>query len=647
MNNFLINRFRSLSLAEIPYRVRQIIMRKIEEKSIPSQGTACNIHYRLREILNPDLQNLPISFENISVFGKKFNYRDKIHWHRDLFSGKSFETVYAKKINIRKDSSLSAKVVWEPNRLQFLSQIAINFKKSNEGAELQKFISIIQSWKKDNPYLLGINWYSNIEVNLRLITWFVCWEILDADSLMVNNRSFNEFVNKEWLPLIHQHCTYSYRNPSKYSSANNHLVAEYAGLFIASLKWNFDQSPNWITYAQKGLENEIKKQHSKNGVNREEAAEYIQFITDFFLLAYIAGENSGYSFSKEYKTRLHQIFNYIFAILDINGHFPKYGDEDDGKCFIIDFDENFNNFKSLLTSGAILFNDPVLKSKSNGFDLKNAVLFGLKGKQIFETIRDIPIEERSKFYIEEGHFISKKHEEGREIYIHFDAAPLGFLSIAAHGHADALSFMIHVDGQPVFVDPGTYTYHTESEWRNYFIGTLAHNTVCINRENQATIAGSTLWLNHYKCNIINVVESKGKDVVKASHNGYKKMGITHTRQITFDKVSDQIIIIDWITSKNKKGFLIEIPFHLHPLIKINGNDDNSFTLLNPNGRNIHLRTDPKLETTIIKGQTEPKIMGWYSGSFLKKEPSNLILNSMRVTGDIELKTTITIKKYEH
>ncbi len=44
-----------------------------------------------------------------------------------------------------------------------------------------------------------------------------------------------------------------------------------------------------------------------------------------------------------------------------------------------------------------------------------------------------------------------------------DAAPLGFLSIAAHGHADALSFILHVDGSPILVDPGTFMYHTHKE----------------------------------------------------------------------------------------------------------------------------------------------------------------------------------------
>ena len=60
------------------------------------------------------------------------------------------------------------------------------------------------------------------------------------------------------------------------------LISEYAGLFIASSKWQFKESEKWNRYSQKGLENEIIKQHSKNGINKEEAAEYIQFITDFF-----------------------------------------------------------------------------------------------------------------------------------------------------------------------------------------------------------------------------------------------------------------------------------------------------------------------------------------------------------------------------
>lgn len=646
MNNFYINRLKTFSIAEFPYRVKQMLVNQLEKSGYYKNIVRPVVFSSLPGVLSPIPDKEEIHSNAVNIFGKWFNYKNiqQEDWHRDIFSGKSFPKSFSKKINIRKDHKLSAKCVWEINRLQFLVQIAKKYVQTNDEVELKLFISINRSWKESNPYLVGINWYSNIEVNLRLITWFLCWEILDADKLIKQHKEFKTFVSDDWMPLIYQHCIYSFKNPSKYSSANNHLISEYAGLFIASAKWTFKESEQWIRYSQKGLEAEIIKQHSKNGVNKEEAAEYIQFITDFFLLSYVVGENVNRTFSEQFKEQLKKIFNYIHDILDCKGNFPKYGDEDDGKCFITDFDEEVNNFKSLLTSAAIIFNDSLFKSKSNGFDKKNQLLFGEAGKKIFETIPDKKFAEGSKFYKEEGHFISRKKENGYEIYMHFDAAPLGFLSIAGHGHADALSFLLHVDGQPVFVDSGTYTYHTEPEWRSYFIGTLAHNTIRIKKLNQATIAGSTMWLQHYKCTTLNTETSDERDIIKAKHNGYERYGITHTREVIFDKKSLKINIIDNLESNNKTAYIIELPFHLHPDLEVKAKNEHSYDIIRKNGRNVQLQVDEKLKTSLVCGQIEPEILGWYSKSFLHKEPSTTVICSMQIAGNIKLETIISINQ---
>jgi hypothetical protein len=441
---------------------------------------------------------------------------------------------------------------------------------------------------------------------------------------LARNPEFSEFVQNEWLPLIKKHCIYSFNNPSKYSSANNHLISEYAGLFIASSKWRFKESEKWIKYAQNGLEKEIVKQHSENGLNKEEAAEYIQFITDFFLLSFIIGEITNRPFSKEYKQQLYKILCYIYSFLDCNGNFPKYGDEDDGKCYILDFNEKLNNFKSLLTSGAIIFNDPLFKSKSNGFDIKNHFLFGNKGKLIFESLPDTEDNEHSKFFRDEGHFILRKKENGTEIYMHFDAAPLGFLSIAAHGHADALSFILHIDGQPVFIDSGTYTYHTEPEWRSYFIGTLAHNTIRINGKDQAVNGGPTLWIRHYLTSVINLESSEDIDRVTATHDGYKKEAVQHIREIVFDKPKNEFQITDSVIVEDKNTVSVEIPFHIHPDMVITQSAGNCYQISKAELRNIEFTIDEKLNPVIIKGQQKPQILGWYSDSFLRKEATNVI-----------------------
>jgi hypothetical protein len=278
----------------------------------------------------------------------------------------------------------------------------------------------------------------------------------------------------------------------------------------------------------------------------------------------------------------------------------------------------------LLTSGAIIFNDQLLKSKSNGFDTKNHFLFGNSGKSVFETIPDTVSNENSKFFRDEGHFIFRKKDNEKEIYMHFDAAPLGFLSIAAHGHADALSFILHVDGQPVFIDSGTYTYHTEPEWRSYFIGTLAHNTIRINEKDQAVNGGPTLWIKHYKTSVIDLETDEDIDRITATHDGYKKENAQHIREIVFDKLKSEFLISDTIIVVGKKSVLVEIPFHIHPDFTVTRSSGNHYQLSKDPVRNIVFFVDAKLNPVIVKGQQEPQILGWYSKSFLKKEATNVI-----------------------
>jgi len=646
MTTWYLNRLKSMSVKEILFRAKEMLNSKYEElfcvgKMLPT--TKVSIY---KNSFSYNQKSYELTFDILHVFGKVINYSEQeIDWHKDIFSGNRFPLGFSKSLNIRNNPDLSAKNVWEINRLQFLIFIALNYSHTKEEKYLNQFKRILSSWIENNPYLRGINWYSNIEVNIRLIVWYYCWHLLDAEKLMLKDNAFNEFVERRWIPTIYQHCKYSYRNPSKFSSSNNHLISEYAGLFIASSLWQFRESGKWNRYAKLGLEKEILRQHSNNGINKEEAAEYIQFITDFFLIAFLVGKNTDNSFSEDYQNRLKKIFYYIYSFLDRDGNFPQYGDEDDGRCLVFDQLESFNNFRSLLTSGALIFNDALLKSKSSGIDIKNLVLFGDDFISRFEEIEEIHPDEKSAFYPDEGHFIFRKQENEKEVYMHFDAAPLGYLSIAAHGHADALSFILHLDGQAVFVDAGTYTYHTEPEWRNYFIGTLAHNTVRINRLNQATIAGPTLWLNHYRSKVLRSESTENFDIVKAQHDGYKLLGIIHTREVIFDKKQLQVRIIDKLKVQNDDTYLIEIPFHIHPEMKVQEEKKNHITIKDfEEKRSVTLLIDSKLQTELVNGQIEPEIVGWYSKSFMQKEPSNSILCSLELSGDFKCETRIIINK---
>jgi hypothetical protein len=643
-----LNRLKTMSLAEIVFRFRQQIQKYYEKQwktnwfpniqpvSIGNTIFDCS-----------DIQ-FPEYGTQINIFGISFDYAGEIDWHLDISSGKKFPETFSKNINIRNSRYGSAKFVWEINRLQFLPWICMNYKRTGKKDDLNLFMYILTSWMRQNPYLKGVNWYSNIEVNIRLINWFFCWNILDVNALIKNHSDFASFVKNKWLPLIYLHCYYSYKNPSKYSSANNHLISEYAGLFIASSLWKFKSSGKWLEKSRKGLEKEIIRQHSENGINKEEAAEYIQFITDFFLLSYMVDKKTQNLFSESYKARLQKIIEYIYNFTDMFGNYPNYGDDDDGRVIIFENDaESYNNFKSIITSGVLLFGDNTYLAKSYlTSDVKNMVLFGQKQYDKLSNKSIPPPEVHSAFYPQEGHFISKfSNKKFEEIYIHFDAASLGYLSIAAHGHADALSFLLKVDGQEVFTDPGTYTYHTEEAWRQYFISTLAHNTLVVNNQNQAINGGPTLWIKHYRTTVHHAEIIADRDIIEASHNGYEDIGVAHLRKMNIDKQNAIVTIEDIIQLKEEgKKHHITMPFHLHPSITNIDIGKYNIIILNFQKGAVHIKPDSVFDSNIeiVRGNISP-MAGWYSPSFYKKEKSNTVLLNCDINKSMTLKTSISLQ----
>lgn len=625
--SWYINRLRTFSAGEILFRMRQY-----------AQNHFFDRFYSKKRISRFQAKSSLIESKNehksYPIFEERIDIYKPIDWHLDIQSGKRFPLTFTHQISIRSDKFGSAKHVWEVNRLLFLTYIAYLYKQSEEIRYLHLFMYHLASWKNCNPYLKGVNWYSNIEVNIRLINWLYCWKLLNAEFLMSINPEFQSFVRTVWKPLIDEHAEYSFRHPSLYSSSNNHLISEYAGLFVSACTWEIPHRKNRMRYAQKGLEREILLQNTQEGINREEAAEYIQFIDEFFLIAAIVGQECGCPFSPAYLSRLHQMATYLDKMLDVHGNYPMYGDGDDGFILRLDDKKTFNNFTSILSAFAAFFKDESLKRTDAAWTNKCSLLLGKSGKAQFEKLQTKGNPDRNSFFPQSGHFVFRKREGAKEVYLHFDAAPLGYLSIAAHGHADALSFILHVDGHPILVDSGTFTYHTHKEWREYFVGTLAHNTIRVNGKNQATLAGPTMWRNHFHIQILDVSEN----AVSAVHDGYAKMGVSHMRKVLFDSEQNEFSVEDFL--QGTENFQIEMPFHLHPEVRIL-EEQGSFLLQTSGARSVRIFPDRRLHFRIAYGEEHP-VLGWYSEHFGEKVKTGALYAELEVQKEIRLKTRIQI-----
>jgi hypothetical protein len=339
--------------------------------------------------------------------------------------------------------------------------------------------------------------------------------------------------------------------------------------------WRFPESEKWQRRSRDILEREIVKQHSPNGVNREEASGYIQFVLDALAAAKIAEKNSNIKFSSRFNSMLKKIFRFSHDSTDVRGNLIEYGDSDDGR----------------LTPPGFLSQKEEKKSHS------------------------------SSFYTKEGHFFLKKRAGNSEIFMHFNAAPLGYLSTAAHGHADALSFSLNVDGKQYFVDPGTYIYHGEPKWREYFVGTLAHNTVRIDKADQAHFIGPTLWGKKYKGKVVAASSNSARDLIRATHNGYQK--ISHFRKVLFDKKSDRITITDEFLPRKKGGHVFEFCLHLHPEAQIIREGKHTFFIQRQGSRKVALYLDRRFDFQLISGD-KSRPLGWYSPQLYIKVPATTI-----------------------
>lgn len=140
-----------------------------------------------------------------------------------------------------------------------------------------------------------------------------------------------------------------------------------------------------------------------------------------------------------------------------------------------------------------------------------------------------------------------------------DVGNIGPTYQPGHAHSDTFSFELYLHKQPFIVDVGTSTYEKDQK-RMSERQTYSHNTVMVNRRDQTQVWSVFRVANRAK--IINLKENP--NMVLATHNGYKSIGIVHER--SFSAV-ENIIIHDKILSKKEKALISEAFFHVHPSIK--------------------------------------------------------------------------------
>jgi Uncharacterized protein conserved in bacteria len=223
---------------------------------------------------------------------------------------------------------------------------------------------------------------------------------------------------------------------------------------------------------------------------------------------------------------------------------------------------------------------------------------------------------RHQTFPESGYSIIRMANGSRMI---FDHGPLGMAPLYNHGHADALSIILHKDGLPFLVDPGTYQYNGNHEYRRYFKSTRAHNTVTIDNADQAVQETGFVWSHPYSSRMIRTTDNGQGFLIEAMHDGYSRLEGKVYHQRTILSVDDLFIIRDQFEGDGRHEF--ELNYHLHPAASVEY--DGEWWRIQQGQTVVYLRLLKGDVLTSCYGQENP-ILGWFSPSYGIKEKSRVL-----------------------
>jgi len=567
-------------------------------------------------------------------------------WNRDPKTCTEAPLVFGKLIDYRDEQVVGdIKYLWEPNRHLELVTLAQAWHLTREPRYLEGARELLESWFEQCPYSLGPNWTSSLELAVRLVNWATAWHILGSDASPLFEGEAGQSFRTRWLEFIFRHCHFIANHLSRHSSANNHLYGELMGLFVASVTWPlWPESARWRTEAHLELEEQALIQNTSDGVNREQAFYYQHEFADMMLLAWRYGEANGVEFSDAFKHRLKSLLEFFAAVMDTGGNVPMVGDADDALMVRFDPSVDFSPYRSLLATGAVLFERPDFAYKAGRLDDKTVWLMGKGAISKFASLleRDPKATPRGAFPDGGYWILGDAFDTSDEIRIVVDAGPLGYLSIAAHGHADALAFTLSIGGHEFLIDSGTYAYNTQKIWRDYFRGTSAHNTVRVDGVNQSVIGGNFMWLDKANAWCECFETNSEEDFFVGVHDGYQRLPdpVTHRREIRLYKRERLLQVVDVLECHHSHD--VELFWHFAEYCEVELT--NRVVCASNNGHKLHMHFDPVVETTTILRGNEIAPAGWISRHMDEKTPITTVRNAVKITGSARIVTDIRLSR---
>jgi hypothetical protein len=455
-------------------------------------------------------------------------------------------------------------------------------------------------WHRENPYPIGTNWASSLEVAFRSLSWIWTYHLLQGtDAIPPGFRD-------EWLRALALNGRHLETYLSTYFSPNTHLLGEAVALFFIGVLC--PELPNAQRWKNRGWEvtlEQAERQVQSDGLHFEQSTYYHVYALDFFLHAGLLASLNGMPVPGPFDTTMQKMLD-VLCTYGRAGTVPRFGDDDGGRLF----DPSRNRAEHLLdplATGAILFGRGDYKHVAGEIREETLWLVGAAGVAEFDRIPEHSPNHNSVALQQGGVYVLAGSPHQQMV---IDAGPQGAMT-AGHGHADALSMCMNSDGKSLLIDPGTCEYVGSGPERDLFRGTAAHNTLLVDAQDQSEPKGPFTWETLPQVHAQAWISGENFDLFVGSHDGYRRLThpVTHQRWL-FSLKGHFYAVRDVASGSGEQS--LDLNWHLHPALWQRTTKDSMF--LDRTGRN-----GLRILTPENSGWTRDVRPGWWSPAYGRKE----------------------------
>jgi hypothetical protein len=452
---------------------------------------------------------------------ENLDYGADINWHLDLVHDKRAPRKPWFKVQYLDFNEVGdSKITWELNRHQHLVTLAKAYALTGDERFGREIVLQWRDWQVKNPYPIGVNWASSLEVAFRSVSWTWIYFLLAESPTMTAE------LRREWRRTVAISGRHIETFLSTYFSPNTHLLGEGVALFfLGTLFRELPHAERWKQRGWKIVLDSMAEQVRPDGFYFEQSTYYHVYALDMFLHARILAELNHIPIPASFEDVLGKMLDALFLISRA-GVPVMIGDDDGGRWF----DSRRNRAEHMmdpLSTGAVLFKRGDWKSFVGMVREETLWLLGEKGLAEFESLTSCDGSGDSVALRDGGIYLMTDPEIGQQLFV--DAGPHG----PGHGHADALSVQFIRRGRVLLGDSGTYEYIPNHGERAAYRGTATHNTMRVDGLDQAENVGMFAWGERPSIQVKEWITGRHFNLFQGAHDGYKRLPqpVLHQRWI--------------------------------------------------------------------------------------------------------------------